>query len=118
MYSYNALIKLFTLSQDFIFSLKLFDTLTPILDKQYCLLVVRVYFSFKFFFLVLYSFPEKLLVKHSCISCGNLLLNSSYINIQVCNVTSWNIVNILRLRNNFEISTFIKGNGVDLFLYD
>ena len=53
--------------------------------------------------MVLYSFPEKLLVKYDCIYCGNLLLNASYIIIHVCNLTSWNIVNIFRLRNNFEV---------------
>ena len=47
MWSFNDLLKLFILSQDFIFSFKLFHTLTPILDKQYSLLVVRVYICLK-----------------------------------------------------------------------
>ena len=104
MWSFSGLLKLFKLSQDFIISFNLFHTLTPILDKQYCLLVVRVYFCLKLFFcLVLYSFPEKLLVKYDCILCGNLLLSALCIIIQVCNLTSWKIVNMLRLRNNFEV---------------
>ena len=98
MWSINALLKLFKLSQYFIFSFKLFHTLAPLLDKQFCLLVVRVYFCLKqFFCLVLYSFPEMLLVKHDCILCGNLLLNALYIIIQVCNLTSWNRVNMFIL---------------------
>ena len=104
MLSFSNFLKLIKLSPDFIFSFKLFHTLTPILDKQYCLLVVRVYFCLKqFFCLVLYSFPEKLLVKYDCIFCGNLLLNAFYIIIQVCNLTSWIIVNIFILQNNFEV---------------
>ena len=103
MWFFNALLKLSELSQDFIFSTKLFHTLTPILDKQYSPLVVRVYFFLRFFFMVLYSFPGKLLVKYDCILCGNLLLNAIYIIIQVCNLTSWKIVNMIRLQNNFEV---------------
>ena len=89
MWSFNALLKLFKLSQDFIFSCKLFHTLAPILDNQYCLLVVRVYFCLKqFFCLVQYTFPERLLVKYDCILCGNLLLIALYIIMQVSNLTS------------------------------
>ena len=98
MWSFNALIKLFKLTQDFIFSFKLFHTLTPILDKQYCLVVVRVnVFLKQFFCQVLYSFLEKPLVKYDCILCGNLLLIASCIIIQVCNLTRWKIVYMLRL---------------------
>ena len=102
MRSFNDFLKLLRLSQDFVFSSKLFHILTSILDKQYCLLVVRVYFCYKIFScLVLYSFPVKLLVRYDCIFCGNFLLNALYIIIQVCNLTSWNIVNIFRLRKAF-----------------
>ena len=89
MWFFNTLLKLFRLSHDFIFSFKLFRTLTRILDK---LLVVRVYFC-----LVLCSFPENLLVKYDCLLCGNLLLNALYIIMQVCSLTSWNIVIMCRL---------------------
>ena len=84
MWSFNVLLKQFTLSQDFIFSFYLFHALISILDKQYCLLSVRVYSCLKqFLCLIPYSFPEMLLVKYDCTLCGNLLLNALCIIIQV-----------------------------------
>ena len=93
--------KLFILSQDLIFSFKLFYTLTPILDMSFSSSSIFLFETF--FCLVLYSFPDKLLVRYDCIFCGNLLLNALFIIIQVCDLTSWNIVNMFRLRNNFEV---------------
>ena len=56
---FNALLKLLRLSQDFIFSFKLFHTLTQIFDKQFCLLVVRAYFPFKILFVWFYAYFQK-----------------------------------------------------------
>ena len=97
MWFFNALLRLFILLQDFMFSFRLFHTLSPILDKQYYLLVVQLYFCVNFFGLLLCSFSEKLLVIYDCILCANFLLIALYIVIQVCYLTSWKIVNMSRL---------------------
>ena len=57
MWFFNALLNLFNFLQGFMFSFELIHTLTPISYKQYCLLVVQLYFCLEYFFcLVLYSF--------------------------------------------------------------
>ena len=70
--------------------------LSAISDNKCCLIVVLLYVCLKqLICLVLLSFPEKLLVRYYSILCGNLLLNASCIVIQVCNLTSWNIGDML-----------------------
>ena len=75
-------IKLFKLSENLTFSIKLFYSLTPMFDKHCCFNCSCIFFGAQ------HSFSEKPKIKHDCMLCSNLLLIAQYIIVPVCNLSS------------------------------